>query len=269
MRGSIQEMLEAFKSRISELSQNTIQSAEDIDRQSDASDDYIYALHECVTQHLNSAVESCLVDKDDDNIYFIVTSGSDVQEFKVPNSDISWAIDKVEEDADYICEAIDNELGTEERTSVTSAYVASANVIDHRITSKDWKELISMIEDATGLYVDAPDYYDQWIQLVDWDDHVTYDVEVTKYSDGTYEVVPGNVSSPLHDNSEISGSESIEGAITSKDDIQEVYDYLESVISICGDVIDNHSDEGKCWTALNKSCELMQNALKQLQKALR
>lgn len=66
-----------------------------------------------------------------------------------------------------------------------------------KVTSKNWDEFLNKIEEATGLKVDSA-YRRKYrgeddILLVDEKARETYHAGITKYTDGTYELMSYNI----------------------------------------------------------------------------
>lgn len=59
-----------------------------------------------------------------------------------------------------------------------------------KVTGRTWKEFIANIERNTRFTVDSADKvrYGQWVTIYD-ENHKWQEVEVTRYSDGTYELL--------------------------------------------------------------------------------
>lgn len=61
-----------------------------------------------------------------------------------------------------------------------------------KITGKGWQNFIDSLEDY-GFEIDSAYRYEpeKWIMIIK--DGVVYDAEVTRYSDGTYELMESNI----------------------------------------------------------------------------
>ncbi len=63
-----------------------------------------------------------------------------------------------------------------------------------KVTARKWSEFVNKIDEVTEYSVDSAYRRrpDDWIELIG-DDGSIYDAEVTKYHDGTYELMSYNV----------------------------------------------------------------------------
>lgn len=63
----------------------------------------------------------------------------------------------------------------------------------NKITGRPWSQFIQNVEDQTGIMIDSI-YKRKYEQFITGYKHgETYGIEVTKYSDGTYEAVYDNI----------------------------------------------------------------------------
>lgn len=71
--------------------------------------------------------------------------------------------------------------------------VIKASTGSPKVTGRTWRQFIANLESETSYEVDSVDRerYSQWITLLKGSD--VYDAEVTKYSDGTYELILSNI----------------------------------------------------------------------------
>lgn len=113
-RGTSEEMLDAMKDRLEELSGDVESSSCDVseksevlgsvlDMEEDERDRYLHNLIGTVEDQLPEYVESIIWDNDDTNLYMTVTSEDEVSEFEVPFEDLTQVED---EDARYILDSL-------------------------------------------------------------------------------------------------------------------------------------------------------------------
>lgn len=71
--------------------------------------------------------------------------------------------------------------------------VIIASTGSKKVTGQTWDEFCNNVKDQWGFDVDGADRrrYSKWICLIK--DNMIYDAEVTKYSDGTYELMYHNI----------------------------------------------------------------------------
>lgn len=75
--------------------------------------------------------------------------------------------------------------------------IVKASTSADKITGKTWPEFIANIESQTKFKVDSAYRKKYWSDIIDLlDGSDVYEAEVTKYSDGTYELLMYNISGP-------------------------------------------------------------------------
>ena len=72
---------------------------------------------------------------------------------------------------------------------------------DNKVTGYPWKSFIKNIEETTNFLVDSAYRRNpsKWIELIDKNTKQIYDAEVTKYSDGTYELMLYNINKQFNE----------------------------------------------------------------------
>lgn len=199
-----------------EASTNITSSRED---DSTYDDRFIHTLIGDIQAEVQGAVESITFDQDDNNlIVTVVYDDKSVREFQVPFEDLHYDFDEIDADVAYVVNAIlyDTDTYDESINSATNTcgipavpnmdteITSAVNDIDI-INSRTWAGLIKALDEA-GYSVDAAYRRspDQWIQA--YKDGKTFDIEVTQYSDGDFEVIPSNIAEVISSDNAVTGS---------------------------------------------------------------
>ena len=99
------------------------------------------------------------------------------------------------------------------RISKSTKTSVTASKSSKKFTGKGWKDFIKNIESAgytiDSVYRNKPE---KWIEVTDADGN-TYDAEVTKYSDGTYELMESNISKHINSCGDIKAFTSTDKAL--------------------------------------------------------
>lgn len=237
VKGTPAQFEGALERRIAELG-GTVESSTNINASLDTDGErYIHTLIGDIQAEVQGEVESITFDQDDNNlIVTVVYDDADVREFQVPFEDLHYDFDEIDADVTYVVNAIlydtdtyddsinsaTNTCGIPAAPNMDTEITSSVNDIDI-INSRTWAGLIKALDEA-GYSVDAAYRRspDQWIQA--YKDGKTFDIEVTQYSDGDFEVNPSNIAEViLSDDDETS----IEGSYDGYNDDDENSEWIE------------------------------------------
>lgn len=113
-----------------------------------------------------------------------------------------------------------------------------------QVTDNNWNDFLRKIEERTGLKVDSAyrRRYDQWIVLYD-ENGITYDAEITRYSDGSYEFRSDNMS--ISSSTKLSYRKSIRASEASNTPYDMIVE-INKLIRSANMMLENASDD---WQA--------------------
>ena len=175
-------------------------------------DRFIHTLMGDIESEVSGEVDGLTFDTLENALNVTVVHGGEVTQFTVPHEDLSFDFDKISDDVAYVVDTIRESLdsfssaddvadtGTELNVSSATNTCGIAckpevlsSVNGEVIHGLSWSGLIQELSER-GYEVDAAYRRspDQWI--VAYKDGKSYDIEVTRYSEGDYEVHPDNIS---------------------------------------------------------------------------
>lgn len=199
-----------------------ITSARDDDSTYD--DRFIHTLMGDIEAEVSGEVDGLTFDTLENSLSVTVVHGGEVTQFTVPHDDLSFDFDTMSDDVDYIVKTIretldsdsfssddevadiDTELSDIGSATNTCGVACKPEVLSsvngdviHGLT---WAGLIQELSER-GYEVDAAYRRspDQWI--VAYKDGRSYDIEVTRYSEGDYEVHPDNISEVIEADTDV------------------------------------------------------------------
>lgn len=199
-----------------------ITSARDNDSTYD--DRFIHNLMGYIESEVCGEVDGLTFDTLENSLSVTVVHGGEVTQFTVPHDELSFDFDTLSDDVDYIVKTIretldsdsfssddevadiDTELSDIGSATNTCGIACKPEVLSsvngdviHGLT---WAGLIQELSErgyeVDSAYRRSPD---QWI--VAYKDGKSYDIEVTRYSEGDYEVHPDNISEVIEADTDV------------------------------------------------------------------
>lgn len=188
-------------------------------------DRFIHNLVGDIEDKLATEVDGLTFDTLENALSITVVRDGEVTQFEVPFEDISFNFDKMDNDVAYIANTIRDSLdsfssGSEVAEAGTELNIESAtntcgiackpevlsSVSGDVIHALSWSSLMDELFDR-GYEVDSAyrRQPDQWI--VAYKDGKSYDIEVTRYSAGDFEVHPDNISEVIEADTDIYNDE--------------------------------------------------------------
>lgn len=187
-------------------------------------DRFIHTLMGDIESEVSGEVDGLTFDTLENALNVTVVHGGEVTQFTVPHEDLSFDFDKISDDVAYVVDTIRESLdsfsaaddvadtGTELNVSSATNTCGIAckpevlsSVTGDVIHGLTWSGLIQELSER-GYEVDAAYHRspDQWIQA--YKDGKTFDIEVTQYSDGDFEVNPSNIAEVISCDNAVTGS---------------------------------------------------------------
>lgn len=184
-------------------------------------DRFIHTLMGDIESEVSGEVDGLTFDTLENALNVTVVHGGEVTQFTVPHEDLSFDFDKMSDDVTYVVDTIRESLdsfssaddvadtGTELNVSSATNTCGIAckpevlsSVTGDVIHGLTWSGLIQELSER-GYEVDAAYHRspDQWI--VAYKDGKSYDIEVTRYSEGDYEVHPDNISEVIEADTDV------------------------------------------------------------------
>lgn len=184
-------------------------------------DRFIHTLMGDIESEVSGEVDGLTFDTLENALNVTVVHGGEVTQFTVPHEDLSFDFDKMSDDVTYVVDTIRESLdsfssaddvadtGTELNVSCATNTCGIAckpevlsSVTGDVIHGLTWSGLIQELSER-GYEVDAAYHRspDQWI--VAYKDGKSYDIEVTRYSEGDYEVHPDNISEVIEADTDV------------------------------------------------------------------
>lgn len=204
---------------VSEEIQEIVSNVEACDKiTSSAEDDpthndrFIHNMIGDIEDKVGSEVDGLTFDTLENALSITVVKDGQVTQFTVPHADLSFDFDKMSDDVAYVVDTIreslnsfssaDNVAGSSTGLNITSAtntcgiackpeVLSSVNGdVIHGLT---WSGLIQELSER-GYEVDAAYRRSPENRIVAYKDGKSYDIEVTRYYEGDYEIHPDNIS---------------------------------------------------------------------------
>lgn len=184
-------------------------------------DRFIHTLMGDIESEVSGEVDGLTFDTLENALNVTVVHGGEVTQFTVPHEDLSFDFDKISDDVAYVVDTIRESLdsfssaddvadtGTELNVSSATNTCGIAckpevlsSVTGDVIHGLTWSGLIQELSER-GYEVDSAYHRspDQWI--VAYKDGKSYDIEVTRYSEGDYEVHPDNISEVIEADTDV------------------------------------------------------------------
>lgn len=101
-RGSANDMLNAFKEQLNDLSQHDIEQSTSVQAAKDDQITYIVSLEDEIRERLSGDVDDIVFHEGDSDLYVTVESEDQVVDFEVPFADLSFDYDNLLTDVDYV-----------------------------------------------------------------------------------------------------------------------------------------------------------------------
>lgn len=178
-----------------------ITSARDNDSTYD--DRFIHTLMGDIESEVSGEVDGLTFDTLENALNVTVVHGGEVTQFTVPHEDLSFDFDTMSDDVAYVVDTIRESLDlfslADDVSSATNTCGIAckpevlSNVNSEVIHGLSWSGLIQELSER-GYEVDASYRRSPDEHIVAYKDGKSYDIEVTQYSEGDYEIVLDNIS---------------------------------------------------------------------------
>ena len=147
-KGTIEQMMAAIDNRITELGENAaeepVSSAINID-EANFDERYIHTLIGDLDSELGEYFDSLTFATKNDALIVTTVDADDIHDFTVPYADLKFAYDKIDDDIDYICDAIKD--STDISAATNTANIPAKPIVgdsyddDGEWTREDFKRL--------------------------------------------------------------------------------------------------------------------------------
>lgn len=109
-RGSASDMLNAFQSKLAELSDNRVEQSTSVKSATEDQLIYLTSLEDSIRESISQDVDDVVFNEGQSDLYVTVKSGDRVIDFEVPFNDLSFDYDTLDNDVNYVISHILDEV---------------------------------------------------------------------------------------------------------------------------------------------------------------
>lgn len=109
-RGSATDMLNAFQSKLAELSHNNVEQSTSVQAATEDQFTYLASLEDQIRESISQDVDDIVFKEGQSDLYVTVKSDDRVIDFEVPFSDLSFDYDMLDNDLNYVISHILDEI---------------------------------------------------------------------------------------------------------------------------------------------------------------